>query len=276
MNNCSRLLLASFLCLCSLAVSAQGKTLLISESGLPYTEQTWYAYGEGQPLIETDITSNWSLGKRIVSASYTSEGWLVIMAMNTGYQQQSFSLTDVWPEEWIESKSKAGYAITSLSRSNKEWLIVMSQGSGIKGQSIWRNSWANLAPWITEQKGKGYFITDLAYDGKEWTVVMSQTPKYLSQGYFWEKSTSELLTRIQSSVWGRGFNLHQVVYGEENYVVVFGNFSNGDGRFQNLQVNPDDPKEYIREQWGKGISIAYVGGGLPKSSFKKSKSWFSK
>ena len=275
MKNYLRLLVAFVFCLCTTSISAQKKTLLISESGLPYTEQTWYAYGEGQSLVETDITSNWNLGKRIVSASYTSEGWLVIMARNTGYDRQSFSLTDEWPEEWISNKSKEGYAVTSLSRSEKEWLVVMSHGSGISGQAVWRNSWANLAPWITEQKGRGYFITDLAYDGEAWTVVMSQTAKYLSQGYFWEPSTSELLSRVQSSVWGRGFNLHQVVYGEGNYVVVFGNYSNGDDRFQNLQVNPDDPKEYIRQQWDRGICISYVGGGLPKSP-KKHKSWFSK
>lgn len=268
MKNCSRLIVAYLLSIWCVSVNAQSKTLLISESGLPYTEQTWYAYGDGQPLVETDITSNWNLGKRIVSAAYTSEGWLVIMAKNTEYTHQSFSLTDEWPEEWIETKSKQGFAITSLSRSNKEWLIVMSQGSGIKGQTIWRNSWANLAPWITEQKANGYFITDLAYDGKAWTVVMSQTPKYLSQGYMWEANTSELLSRVQHGIWARGFNIHQIVYGEGSYVVVFGNFSNGDERFQNLQVNPDDPKEYIREQWNKGICIAYVGGGAPQKKKK--------
>ena len=241
---------------------AQSKTLLISESGLPYTEQTWYAYGVGEPLDERDITSNWNLGKRIVSAAYTKEGWLVVMAKNTGYVQQSFSLTKEWPEEWIAEKTKSGYAITSLSRSEKEWLVVMSQGSGIASQIIWRNEWAELAPWITEQKGNGYFMTDLAFDGKAWTVVLSRTPKYISQGYFWEPSTSELMDRVQSNVWGRGFNLHKVVYGEGNYVVVYGNYARGDNRFQNLQVSPDDAKEYIRQQWNRGISIAYVGGGL--------------
>lgn len=254
--------LFSCLSILSTVMMAQSKTLLISESGLPYTEQTWYAYGVGEPLDESDIISNWNLGKRIVSAAYTKEGWLVVMAKNTGYVQQSFSLTKEWPEEWIADKTKNGFAITSLSKSNKEWLVVMSQGSGITSQVIWRNEWSELAPWITEQKSIGFFITDLAYDGKAWTVVMSRTPKYTSQGYFWEKSTSELMSRIQSSVWGRGFNLHQVVYGEGNYVVVFGNYSNGDNRFQNLQISPDDAKTYIREQWDKGISIAYVGGGI--------------
>jgi len=262
MKTSLRILLVGFLAFVSTVLMAQSKTLLISESGLPYTEQTWYAYGVGAPLDESDITSNWNLGKRIVSAAYTKEGWLVVMAKNTGYAQQSFSLTKEWPEEWIAEKTGSGYAITSLSRSEKEWLVVMSQGSGITSQIVWRNEWSELAPWITEQKGNGYFITDLAFDGKAWTVVLSRTPKYTSQGYFWESSTSELMDRVQSNVWGRGFNLQQVVYGEGNYVVVYGNYARGDNRFQNLQVSPDDARGYIRQQWNRGISIAYVGGGL--------------
>ena len=261
MKNYLRILLAGFFASVSTAMIAQNKTLLISESDLPYTEQTWFAYGVGLPLDENDIIGNWNLGKRIVSAAYTKEGWLVVMAKNTDYVQQSFSLTKKWPEEWIAEKTKSGYAITSLSRSEKEWLVVMSQGSGITSQIIWRNDWTELAPWITEQTDNGYLITDLAFDGKAWTVVMSRTPKYTSQGYFWEPSISELMEHIQSTVWGRGYNLQQVVYGEGNYVVVYGNYARGDNRFQNLQVSPDDTKEYIHKQWDRGVSIAYVGGG---------------
>ena len=54
MNNYFKFLLVGFFALISTAVMAQSKTLLISESGLPYTEQTWYAYGVGAPLDESD------------------------------------------------------------------------------------------------------------------------------------------------------------------------------------------------------------------------------
>ena len=43
----------------------------------------------------------------------------------------------------------------------------------------------------------------------------------------------------------------------------------GDERFQNLQVNPDDPKDYIRQQWEKGICIAYIGGGIVPPAKKR-------
>ena len=47
---------------------AQDKTLLISESGLPYTAQTWFAYGSNN-IDQNDIVSCWDQGKRIVTAA---------------------------------------------------------------------------------------------------------------------------------------------------------------------------------------------------------------
>ena len=262
------LIVVMLMLLSAMAAVAQDKTLLISESGLPYTAQTWFAYGS-ENIDQNDIVDCWDQGKRIVTAAYTSEGWFVIMAGNTGYSMQTYSVSDNWPEEWIAKKTQEGYAITSLSRSPTQWLVVLSQGSGITRQIIWQNTWDNLAPWIAEQKGNGYSITDLAFDGKQWLVVMSQNSKFVSQGYFLTSSTNDMMFNIQSEVWNKGYNLHQVVYGDGKYIVTYGNYAYGDDRFQNLQVNPDDPKEYIRKQWERGICIAYIGGGLVPPSKKR-------
>ena len=53
--------------------SAQSKTLLVSESGTPYTEETWYAYEDEGSIDQNDIVGCWNQGKRIISAAYTSE-----------------------------------------------------------------------------------------------------------------------------------------------------------------------------------------------------------
>jgi len=245
---------------------AQDKTLLVSESGLPYAEQSWFAYGSGD-IEQADIMNCWNQGKRIVTAAYTTEGWFVIMAKNTGYTMQTYLVTEQWPEQWIADKTREGYAITSLSRSDKQWLVVLSQGSGISRQVIWQNTWSELAPWIAEQKNYGFCVSDMAYDGHTWLVVMSLDSKYTSQGYFISDSTNDMMAKIQSEVWAKGFNLHQVEYGGGNYIVTYGNYLRDDSRFQNLQVNPDDAKEYIRQQWDRGICISYIGGGsriMPK------------
>lgn len=244
---------------------AQERTLLVAESGLPYAEQTWFAFGTDNPIEQNDIVRCWDQGKRIITAAYTAEGWFVIMAKNTPYTMQTYLVSEQWPEQWIADKVKEGYAITALSRSEKEWLVVLSQGSGISRQVIWQETWQNLEPWIAEQKNYGYCITDLAFDGKGWMVVMSQNSPYSSQGYFVAKSTNEMMLAIPSEIWNKGFNLHQVEYGGGQYIVTYGNYARGDERFQNLQVDPDDPKGYIHEQWQKGVYIAYIGGGFSTS-----------
>lgn len=254
--------------LCAMTAVAQEKTLLVAESGLPYTEQTWFAYGE-EPIRQQDIVGCWDQGKRITTASYTSEGWFVIMAKNTGYTMQTYQVCKEWPEAWVAEKSREGYAITALSHSDKEWLVVLSQGSGISHQVVWQNTWENLEPWIAEQKTRGYCITSLAYDGYGWMVVMSLGSPYTSQGYFVAKSTNEMMLNIPTEIWNKGFNLHQVEFGGGKYIVTYGNYARGDERFQNLQVNPDNPKEYIKEQWDKGIYIAYIGGGSNRDEKKK-------
>jgi hypothetical protein len=261
MSMMKKLLFALLLMQVSAVAMAQDKTLLISESGLPYTGQTWFAYGS-ENIDQKDIVDCWGQGKRIVTAAYTGEGWFVIMAGNTPYSMQTYLVSEDWPEAWIAQKMQEGYAITSLSRSHSQWLVVLSQGSGITRQIIWQNTWDNLAPWIAEQKGYGYCITDFAFDGKQWLVVMSQNSKFVSQGYFTSDTNNDMMRSIQSEVWSKGFNLHQVAYGGGKFIVTFGNYAYGDERFQNLQVNPDNPKDYIREQWERGICIAYIGGGI--------------
>ena len=106
------------------AALAQDKTLLISESGLPYTAQTWFAYGS-ENIDQKDIVGCWDQGKRIVTAAYTGEGWFLIMAGNTGYSMQTYLVSEAWPEDWIAQKTQEGYAITSMSR-----ISAKSRGRG--------------------------------------------------------------------------------------------------------------------------------------------------
>lgn len=242
-------------------VIAQHKTLLISESGLPYTGQTWFAYGAAG-ICQDDIVASWDEGKRIVTAAYTGEEWLVVMAGNTAYAMQTYTLTQAWPEQWIAEQAQQGYAITAVSNSDSQWLVVLSQGTGITGQQVWQAPWEKLEPWIAEQKPLGYSITSLTCCGSQWRVVMSQNSDYVSQGYFRAETTNDMMRTIQREVWGKGYNVHQVAYGDGCYIVTYGNYAQGDSRYQNLQVNPDDTRGYINQQLQRGLSITYVGGGL--------------
>lgn len=76
------------------SVNAQDKTILITETGLPYTSQTWFYSGKGNDLQGDKIKKNWDEGMRITSVAYTNNGWFVTMAENTAIGMQTYSYTD--------------------------------------------------------------------------------------------------------------------------------------------------------------------------------------
>lgn len=110
-------------------IKAEDKTLIITETVLPYTSQTWL-YSGSNPFPGKDIGKNWDEGRRITSVAYTKNGWFVTMAKNTGIGMQTYSTDVSWPGEWISKNWNDGYRITSVAKSCNHWCVVMSQGSG--------------------------------------------------------------------------------------------------------------------------------------------------
>ena len=129
-----KIVIAGLILAGSVCLSAQNKTILITESHLPYKSQTWFYSGNGQDLDESKIKSYWDQGKRITSVAYTTNGWFVTMANSSGITMQTYKLSQIWPKDWIKEKWVQDYYITSIARSNKEWLVVMSQGTEFTDQ----------------------------------------------------------------------------------------------------------------------------------------------
>lgn len=237
------------------------------ETQLPYSGQTWFTCGYGNPIDGNAIKEKWDEGKRITSLAYTKEGWFVTMANNTGIGMQTYNVTAAWPQDWIDEKWDQDYSITAIGRSNEHWCVVMSQGSGYTSQSMIRNTWSEIAEWYSTKRDQGRFITDVAYDGKYWTVIMSKTDKYASQGYLWGDTYDEVHDEIKNKVWGRSYNVHQIVYGNGSYLVVYGNYAQNDDRRQSYNLDPsDDLKGYIRGKWDSSYDISYIGGGYSTGS----------
>lgn len=249
-----------------LGVKSQDKTILITETGLPYTSQSWFYSGRGNALQEDKIKKNWDEGRRITSVAYTDNGWFVTMAKNTGIGMQSYSYTADWPEDWIDKQWNENYSITSISKGNGKWMVVMSKGSGFSTQSYWRNSWEKLRPWIKEKRNEGYMITSVAYDGSYWTVVLSKGSPYSAQGYLWADSYDELVSKVKKEIWDKSDRIHLMEYGEGYYLVVYGNYSQNNGRGQYFHVNPSDVSEYIDKKWKESYNIAQIGGGYASQS----------
>lgn len=244
-----------------LSGKAQNKTFIICETDIPYQQQTWFYSGLGNKLDEANIKQYWDKGFRITSAAYTSKGWFVTMAQNTGLTEQTYKLSSSWPEKWFKAKWQEGYQITSMGRSDSQWLFVMSKGSGITIQSVWMAEWSKLSAWISKMMKEYYFITAMAYNGNNWTIVLSKDSEYSTQGYFFTDTQNELDRKTKDIVWNRGYKLHKIGYGNGKYFVVYGNYKDKNNRRQNYIVNPNNAKQYISAKWKDNLHIAYIGGG---------------
>ena len=240
---------------------AQNKTIIMTESSLPYTSQTWFYSGSGNGLQESNIKKNWDEGRRITSVAYTDNGWFVTMAKSTGIGMQTYNYCAEWPKDWIKKKWDEDYYITSISKSDSKWCVVMSKGFGYTNQSWSRNTWDKQKKWYDEKRDEGYYITSMAYDGTYWTLVVSKTDKIKSQGYLWASSYDDLKSKIKKDIWDKSFNIHTIGYGDGSYFVAYGAYSQNNGRGQNYVVNPSDVSDYIDKRWADSHDIAYVGGG---------------
>lgn len=260
-----KIIIAGFILAISVSLSAQNKTILITESHLPYKSQTWFYSGLGNGLQTSKIKSYWDEGKRITSVAYTTNGWFVTMAQNTGITMQTYKCSQNWPKEWINEYWKQDYYITSITRSDKEWLVVMSKGLDFTDQSWNRDTWENMRPWILEKRDNGFYITDMAFNGTLWTVVVSKTTKYTSQGYVFAES-GHVNPTIKSNVYDQGYNVHLIEYGGGHFVIVYGNYSENDSRDQSWAVDPVDAKSFIQQKWDDSHDIAYIGGGYSETS----------
>ena len=258
-------LLILLICM-AFGIKAENKTLIITESGLPYTSQTWITTGS-DPFPGELINKNWDEGRRITSVAYTRDGWFVIMDKDTGIGMQTYNTDASWPRNWISENWDDGYRITSITKSSSYWCVVMSKGFGYTAQTYKQGSWDELKKWIKETWDLGYDITDAAYNGKNWTIVMSKGTPYSTQGYLWAKSYSELKTKIKERVWDKDRSLISIDSDGSEYFVVYGKYKDGHTPGQSYIENPSNVSKFISDEWGKSRSISHVGGGYPAKKF---------
>ncbi len=256
-------LLISFLFCGLISSNAQEKTIIITESSLPYTEQQWI-WGGNFP--SDNIKTCWDKGKRIHAAAYTAKGWFLSMAKGTGYTMQTYYNNSASPWEWVADNWNKNYRITDLAYGDGKWLVVMSTNSGI-GMQCYKcdKSWNALYSWITERRKEGYMITSLTHTGSEWVAVVSKGSQYASQGCFFASTPSDLVSKVKSDVWGKGYKVHKIEYGDNSYLVIYGKYATNTGRKQNFWAECPDPQKYISERWNASQNIAYIGGGKART-----------
>lgn len=246
-------------------IKAEDKTLIITETVLPYTSQTWITTGS-DPFPGELINKNWDEGRRITSVAYTKNGWFVTMAKNTGIGMQTYSTDVSWPGEWISKNWNDGYRITSVAKSCNHWCVVMSQGSGLTQQTYNVAPWSEMKQWIKDRWNDNFYITSATYNGSNWLVVMSQGTPYSTQGYFWTNSYQDLKNKAQPSVWDKGCAIQSIESNGSEYFVTYIKYKDGHSPLQAFIENPTDVAKYIDGEWAKSRNISYIGGGYSSAT----------
>ena len=137
MRKTNILIIMSF---CALLTFAQDNSIILTQSGLPYTYQTWFSSGYGNDLQTDKIKQYWDDNRYITSAAYTLNGWFVTMTRNCGFTGQTYYYSKNSPWDWVKEKWDEGYYLTTVASNEQKWFFVMSKGVNYTSQSYWTNS----------------------------------------------------------------------------------------------------------------------------------------
>ncbi len=196
--------------------TAQDQLLLLTQSDLGYESQTWFCSGSDSGLQQDKIKANWDEDRYITSAAYTSHGWFVTMAKNTGFTGQTYHYAADWPSDWIYRKRSEGYYLTTIASNRTHWFIVLSKGTGYTGQyTLSHDNWSDSEAEIRKKWNEGFHITQATYTGTRWFIVMSKNSNYDRQGYLWATSEESLREKIKAK-WDKGYNLTLLEFGDAN------------------------------------------------------------
>lgn len=247
---------------CAASTFAERQTIVITESGLPYSSQVSFS-GSDIHYIDDQITKYYDEDHYITSVSYTSNNWLVVMSTESGYLSQTMKITSSWPGEWISEQWKKGYYITSLASNGSLWFVVLSKDPRFSGQTYNINTWETVKPWISERWDEDYDITEAAYDGTCWAVVMTKT-NYIKNQRF-SRFSGDVKQIIQEKSWDNDYNIQLLNYGGGYFFLVASKYVQNNDRQQSYCIQTSRYTDFIESEGNNSRLIAYVGGGIDRA-----------
>ena len=172
-----------------------------------FSSQTWFYCGLGNELDLKLIEKHWNEGRRITSAAYTSNGWFVTMAKNSGLTWQACHYDSNWRTDWLAEHRKNNRYITSIGMSANKWFIVVSEGTGYTDQINNCGDWDQMSQWIKKYWNEDFRITHAARHTSGWDIVMSknsgidqQTYCFATESEFKKQTGRAVGKRILSSI----------------------------------------------------------------------------
>ena len=242
------------------SLQAQDKLILLMEEQTGFSSQTWFYCGLGNELDLKLIEKHWNEGRRITSAAYTSNGWFVTMAKNSGLTWQACHYDSNWPTDWLAEHRKNNRYITSIGMSANKWFIVVSEGTGYTDQINNCGDWDQMSQWIKKYWNEDFRITHAARHTSGWDIVMSKNSGIDQQTYCFA-TESELKSKLEEQ-WANGYCLQLIEFANGQYFIIGCTYKNGKAPMQSYNISPDDPGTCISEGWDNQRNIVYIGGGF--------------
>lgn len=207
---------------------------------------------------------------RIVSVSYTAQGWTIAMAKGTGFKKQDYQVSSEYPKDWISERLQQGMRISSLSYGNGNYCVVLSSGLPFGEQNILGlKDWNNVETVLKEKNEENIFITSCTYCNNKWLFVLTPDSYYSKQIYIKIKNGSGSEADLEKirQYRNKGYIISSLASGNGETICVMSELNNNaKNQTEDIYlIPPTNFRNELRDFWDQGYHIVGIFNGvLPK------------
>lgn len=165
-----------------------------------------------------------------------------------------------FPDAKVQEKWKQGYYIIDVAYGgpSAKYYVAFSKMPGYTDQ-LWRARYSRKdimadidASWKT---GTGYRVTNLVFIDGIWRMVATQGTPIKEQLYFFDDVFPE--EKIKN-YWGQGYDITDMVYGPEGWLIVMSQGYNYVQRYKKLETSNEWNNQIILDYKKEGYYLSHV------------------
>ena len=172
-----------------------------------------------------------------------------------GSNDQHYSHTTDWPDQFIRDEWANDGHITSISQADGHWTVFMSKHTGIN-----RQAWATRSDFQTAfhyaQTAWDRPVTEITYRDGTWAVAASDIAGLTDQVFVVQASFPDDFINSKQS---EGYYISDIAYGSREWAIVLSKIASfGDQVYHRSGTFPAD---FVKSNWRNGYYITEVGFG---------------
>lgn len=246
-------------CVATTLTAGELPAVIVSANDPLLGEQVLVTANHGITFPSDKVSARWDEDYYITSASYTANGWAIVMSQTSQWKDQTYKVDVSWPDDWIQQRRNAGYFITSVAADGNNWLIALTRGTGVTDQWAATSYWDFLFENIVNMSADGWMITSLAHNNGLWTVVMSLGTGYASQSYAFARTEEEIAECVRDAREDDRI-LTTVAADDDHYVLIFSRMKNGSLPEQTVTRAGNSSRTVFKKDIEAGRKVMFIGG----------------